>query len=44
MKTDFETLKTLALYTVNHLKEHKIIEFDIEKGLSLLMHLLQSME
>ncbi|MBG08874.1 MAG: hypothetical protein VXY34_03765 [Bdellovibrionota bacterium] len=36
MKTDFETLKTLALYTVNHLKEHKIIEFDIEKRLELI--------
>ena len=27
MKTDFETLKTLASYTINHLKESDFIEF-----------------
>ena len=29
MKTDFETLKTLASYTVNFLNEGKLIEFEI---------------
>ncbi len=29
MKTDFETLKALAIYSINLLKEHKVIEFDI---------------
>ena len=27
MKTDFETLETLASYTINHLKESGLIEF-----------------
>ncbi len=27
MKTDFETLRTLASYTINNLKEKKLIEF-----------------
>ena len=30
MKTTFETLQILALYTINLLKENNIIEFDIE--------------
>lgn len=29
MKTDFETLKALALYTIDHLKEKGMIEFEI---------------
>lgn len=28
MRTDFETLKTLASFTINHLKESKVIVFD----------------
>ncbi|MBT3586038.1 MAG: hypothetical protein HN509_14120 [Halobacteriovoraceae bacterium] len=31
MKTDFETLKDLAVYTTNHLKENSLIEFDSAK-------------
>lgn len=30
MKTDFETLKALSLYTINVLKEANVIAFDIE--------------
>jgi hypothetical protein len=30
MKTDFETLLALASFTINHLKENEMIEFDIE--------------
>jgi hypothetical protein len=36
MKTDFETLKALASYTVNYLKEHEIIDFKIDKRLELI--------
>ena len=36
MKTDFETLKTLASYTINHLKEDQLIEFEINKRLDLI--------
>lgn len=30
MRTDFETLRSLAIYTINLLAEHKVIEFNIE--------------
>ena len=36
MKTDFETLKALASYTVNFLKDAEIIEFPIDKRLELI--------
>lgn len=31
MKTDFETLKALATFTINHLKEDSLIDFHINK-------------
>lgn len=36
MKTDFETLKVLAAYLSDLLKEHKFIEFDIDKRENLI--------
>ncbi len=36
MKTDFETLKALASYTINHLKEKGMIEFDVSQRLELV--------
>lgn len=36
MKTDFETLKQLASYTINHLKDNQLIEFPVEKRLDLI--------
>lgn len=36
MKTDFETLKSLASYTINHLKDDQIIEFNIATRLDLI--------
>lgn len=36
MKTDFETLKSLASYTINHLKDDHIIEFNISTRLQLI--------
>lgn len=36
MKTDFETLKDLATYTISHLKEHEIIEFSVDQRLDLV--------
>jgi len=36
MKTDFETLKSLASYTINHLKDDEIIEFNIATRLDLI--------
>ena len=30
MKTDFETLKLLASFTVNHLKEGNFIDFNLD--------------
>lgn len=36
MKTDFETLKALASFTINHLKEDNIIEFGMDKRLELI--------
>lgn len=36
MKTDFETLKNLASYTINSLREEEIIEFDIAQREALI--------
>jgi hypothetical protein len=36
MKTDFETLKALASYTINFLKEKDMIDFDITKREQLI--------
>lgn len=36
MRTDFETLKTLASYTINNLKENSIIEFEIDNREALI--------
>ncbi|MBP9673892.1 MAG: DUF507 family protein [Bacteriovoracaceae bacterium] len=36
MKTDFETLKSLSTYIVNHLTEDKFIIYPIEKRLDLV--------
>lgn len=36
MKTDFETLKTLANYTINHLKEKNFIDFDAAARIELI--------
>ena len=36
MRTDFETLKTLASYTINNLKENSLIEFEIENREGLI--------
>jgi len=36
MKTDFETLKALASYTINYLAEDKLIEFGVDKRLDLI--------
>ena len=36
MKTDFETLKSLASYTINHLKEDQLIDFEIDKRTDLI--------
>jgi hypothetical protein len=36
MKTDFETLKALASYTINFLKEREIIEFSVDNRLLLI--------
>ena len=36
MKTDFETLKALASYTVNHLKEGGLITFNVAQRLDLI--------
>lgn len=36
MRTDFETLRTLAAYTINLLAESKMIEFDINKREALI--------
>tara|TARA_B100000886_G_C20187850_1_gene392981 strand:- start:77 stop:523 length:447 start_codon:yes stop_codon:yes gene_type:complete len=36
MKTDFETLKSLASYTINHLKEDQIIDFNITIRVDLI--------
>lgn len=36
MKTDFETLKLLASFTINHLKENSIIDFNIDDRMGLI--------
>ena len=36
MKTDFETLKALASYTINHLIESKLVEFNITQRTDLI--------
>ena len=36
MRTDFETLKALASYTVNHLKDGEFIELNVAKRLELI--------
>ena len=36
MKTDFETLKALALYTTDHLKEKGMIDFEIASREALI--------
>ncbi len=36
MKTDFETLKALSSYTINHLKEKGMIDFDVAQRLELI--------
>ena len=36
MKTDFETLKALAVYTLNHLTEQKLVEYPIDQRLDLI--------
>ncbi len=36
MRTDFDTLKVLASYTINHLTEHKFIEYPVDKRADLI--------
>ncbi len=36
IKTDFETLKALATYSVNHLKENKMIDFNVARRIELI--------
>jgi hypothetical protein len=36
MKTDFETLKAIASYTINNLIEHEVIEISMDKRLDLI--------
>ncbi len=36
MRTDFETLKALASYTINHLKDNQMIDFAIDKRIDLI--------
>ena len=36
MKTDFDTLKQLASYTLNHLTENKMIEYNVTQRLDLV--------
>ena len=36
MRTDFETLRQLASYTLNHLKENKMIDFNVASRLDLI--------
>ena len=36
MKTDFETLRLLASYTINHLSEGQLIDFNIEERMVLI--------
>jgi hypothetical protein len=36
MRTDFETLETLASYSIDNLKENSIVEFEIDKRVALI--------
>jgi hypothetical protein len=36
MRTDFETLETLASYTIDNLKENSIVEFEIDNRVALI--------
>ncbi len=36
MKTDFETLKALSTYTINHLKQAEMIEFAVDTRAELI--------
>lgn len=36
MKTDFDTLRALASYTLNHLKEGEMVDFNVTKRLDLI--------
>ncbi|MCY4644315.1 MAG: hypothetical protein OXB88_06810 [Bacteriovoracales bacterium] len=36
MKTDFETLKALAAYTLNYLTEHKIVQYNVDVRLDII--------
>jgi len=36
MRTDFETLRALAAYTLNHLTENKMIEYNVTQRLDLV--------
>lgn len=36
MRTDFDTLRTMAVYIVNHLKEKSFIDFAVEKRTDLI--------
>ena len=36
MKTDFETLKSLASHTINHLKESGMVDFEISNREALI--------
>ena len=36
MRTDFETLKSLAIFTINHLQEKNLIEYSIDKRAQLI--------
>lgn len=36
MRTDFETLKQLASYTINHLKDNQMIDFEVNNRLDLI--------
>ena len=36
MKTDFDTLRALASYTLNHLKECEMVDFNVTKRLDLI--------
>lgn len=36
MKTDFDTLLALSSYTLNHLAEHEIVTFSVDKRVDLI--------
>jgi hypothetical protein len=36
MRTDFDTLRLLAGYTINHLQEQKFIEYPVDKRIDLI--------